>query len=301
MVKLRLALMVALAASSPAVEVSAKSQGVVIDCVSPADPVTRTSTDDMLNWLSAYNAAWNPDYGFSVGGAGAMGRLFAPDGRLIHPIELAGVISNSPNFSGKKKKEVLLGVSDSDAGGEASYSSQLSKLLNVKVSGCESDAYFMQDGSMMCGSNPVFVLESGTDIGRIMPAGYSMGSGGFLMLFCSNGKEAAINPKKVLTTSVVYGLFEDEQSALSNQAASDGRAAFRLYQYYWLSARKPKTALKWLEKAATSGLDVAKFNLAYELFVAGGAENQAKAEALLTELVAKGYPGPDLRKEYVGK
>lgn len=300
-VKYRLFLMITLVASTGTVQAAPKSKGVVIDCVSTTDPVTRTSTNEMLDWLSSYNAAWNPDDGFSIGGVGAIGRLFAPNGRLIHPTELAGVISSSPSFSGKKKKQVWLGVSDSDAGGESSYSTQLSKLLNVKVSGCPADAYFMQSGSMMCGSKPVFVLESGKDIGRIMPAGYSMGEAGFMMLFCSNGNEAAINPKKVLTTSVVYGLFEDEKASLSSQAEHDSLAAFRLYQYYWLSARKPKTALTWLEKAAASGLDVAKFNLAYELFVAGGAENEARAEELSAELVAKGYSGPDLRTVFVGK
>jgi hypothetical protein len=251
--------------------------------------------------MSNYSAEWNPDYSFSIGGTGAMGRLFAANGRLIHPAELASSISRSSSFTGKKKKLVTLGFSDSEAGGSNSYTSQLSKLLGTKVTGCESDAYFVKAGGMMCGSNPVFIVNDKNNPGRTMPAGFSIGTSGFMMLFCSNGKATAIDPRKVLTTSVVYGLSTDEHNELLKRADNDPTAAFRLYQYYWLSTREPKTALMWLEKAAGLGKDVAKFNLAYELFEAGGVEGQSKAGALSAELVAKGFAGPDLRTAYVGK
>jgi hypothetical protein len=281
--------------------ISAKSINLAFDCVSPEDPLVRTSTDEMIGWMSSYSAAWNPDYAFSIGGTGAMGRLFAPNGRLLHPTELASGVSRSPTFTGKKKKEVSLGFSDSEGGGPSSYTSQLSKLLGTKVTGCESDAYFVKAGGMMCGSNPVFVVKDKKDTGRSMPAGFSIGTGGPMMLFCSNNRATAIDPRKVLTTSVVYGLFADERDQLVKRADGDPLAAFRLYQYYWLSARESKSALVWLEKAASLGMDVAKFNLAYELYEAGGAENQSKAEVIAAELVAKGFAGPDLRQAYVGK
>jgi hypothetical protein len=283
------------------ISASAESIDLAFDCVSPEDTIAKTSTDEMLGWMSTYSAAWNPDYSFSIGGTGSMGRLFAPNGRLIHPAELAAGVSRSPSFTGKKKKEVSLGFSDSQAGGRDSYTSQLSKLLGTKVTGCESDAYFVKVGGMMCGSNPVFIVKDKQNPGRSMPAGFSIGTSGFMMLFCSNGKATAIDPGKVLTTSVVYGLFTDERDELVKRADSDSTAAFRLYQYYWLSVREPKTALVWLEKAAGLGMDVAKFNLAYELFEADDAESQTKAEALSAELVAKGFAGPDLRTAYVGK
>jgi hypothetical protein len=280
---------------------SAKSDSLVIDCISPTDPVARTPTSELLGWISDYSGTWNPDNSFSIGGTGAMGRFFAPDGRLMHPAELAAAISRSPNFSGKKKKLVSLGSSDSEAGNENSYAAQLSKLLGTKVIGCVADAYFMQNGAMICGNSPVFIVENKNDPGRVMPAGYALGNSGTLMLFCGQGKETAINPRKILTTSVVYGLFADERDVLIKQAESDSLASFRLYQYYWLSARDPKSAFIWLEKAAAQGMGMAKFNFAYELFEEGGPENIRKAEKLASELVDQGFAGPDLRKIYVGK
>jgi hypothetical protein len=302
-VKLRQTFLVGLASclAMHPTSVSAKSINLAFDCVSPEDPIARTSTDEMVGWMSSYSAAWNPDYAFSIGGTGAIGRLFAPNGRLIHPAELASGVSRSPSFTGKKKKRVELGFSDSQAGDGNSYTSQLSKLLETKVTGCDSDAYFVKAGGMMCGSNPVFIVKDVKDPGRSMPAGFSIGTGGFMMLFCSNGRATAVDPRKVLTTSAVYGLFAVERDELITRADDDPLAAFRLYQYYWLSAREPKSALVWLEKAAALEMDVAKFNLAYELYEAGGAENQSKAEALSAELVTKGFAGPDLRTAYVGK
>jgi hypothetical protein len=280
---------------------SAKSINLAFDCVSPEDPIARTSTEEMVGWMSGYSAAWNPDYAFSIGGAGAMGRLFAPDGRLIHPAELASGVSRSPSFSGKKKKRVELGFSDSEAGGENSYASQISRLLGTKVTGCNSDAYYVKAGGMICGSDPVFIVKDVKNPGRSMPAGFLVGTSGYMMLFCSNSRASAIDPRKVLTSSVAFGLFAVERDELIKRADNDPSAAFRLYQFYWLSAREPKLALAWLEKAAALGLDVAKFNLAYELYEAGGAENQSKAEALSAELATKGFAGPDLRTAYVGK
>jgi hypothetical protein len=279
----------------------ARSIDLAFDCISPDDPIAKTSTDEMVGWMSSYSAAWNPKYTFSIGGTGAMGRLFAPNGRLIHPAELASGVSRAPSFAAKKKKGVTLGFSDSEAGGPNSFAAHLSKLLETKVTGCESDAYFIKAGEMMCGSSPVFVLKDVNNPGRSMPAGFSIGTTGFTMLFCSNGTKTAVDRRKVLTTSVAYGLFADERDELVKLAENDSQAAFRLYQYYWLSARNPKTELVWLEKAAALGMDIAKFNLAYELYEAGDPESQSKAERLSADLVAAGFAGPDLRNAYVGK
>lgn len=277
------------------VQGAAKDDGITIDCVAQDNPILRTSTDELMAWLSEYSDAWDPKDSYSVAAPGAMGRVFSGSGRLIPPAELAAMISNSPSFVGKKKKNIWLGASDSEHGGDRSYASHLAKLLNAKVQGCPADAYFMANGAIMCGKEPVFVNPGPSGVGRGMPAGFSLGGAGFLMLFCEKESETAVNPKKMLTSSVAYGLFDDEMEILKNAADSDPKAAFRLYKYYWLSKREPLEAMQWLEKAAVLGLDVAKFNLAYELFVDGGEANRAKAEKLTAELVAKGLTGPDMR------
>ncbi len=279
----------------------AGSDSLQIDCVPSDSTIARTPTEEMIKWISESAKAWNPKNSFSVGGAGALGRLFAHDGRLIHPSELAVSISRSPNFAGKKKKSITLGFTDSELGGKDSYVSQLSKLLGIRADGCMSEAYFMPNGAMLCGRNPIFMLEKTKELGRSMPAGYSLGNVGPVMLFCPKGGVTAINPQKMLTTSVAYGLFVDEREALVERASTDPTAAFRLYQYYWLSVRDPKLSWVWLEKAANLGLDVAKFNLAYELFERGGQEDKVKAEALSAQLVEKGFSAPDLRRTYIEK
>lgn len=270
--------------------------GLTVACIGTNDPLAKVPTDQLLVLLGRYSGLWNPQSSFAVGAVGANGRLFDPKGRLIHPAELASIITKSPAFSGKKRKEIWLGVSDSETGGEASYASRLARLTGAKVTGCDADAYYMANGSMLCGAKPVFSAPAEDDRGRAMPLGFALG-GGLLMLFCSN-ENGAISPQSMLTSSVVFGLESQERTAFENAASTQPDAAFRLYQYYWIAKRDPNQAFVWLEKAAMLGSDRAQFNLAYELLEKGTAESMARADTLLDKLASQATPYPDLRKFY---
>lgn len=271
--------------------------GMTVSCIDSGDPLTRVPSNEMLAWMGRYSAQWNPSSSFSVGAVGAQGRLFDPKGRLLHPAELASGISAAPAFSGKKRKEVWLGASDSASSDENSYASRLARLLGTKVVGCSADAYFMAGGIMLCGSKPVFGDRNEDNRGRSMPLGFALGDSGLLMLFCAK-ENAAISPHSMLTSSVVFSLDPQERIALESAADSQPDSAFRLYQYYWIAKRDPVQALVWLEKAAELGSDRAQFNLAYELLEQGTAESRSRANGLLDKLAARGAPYPDLRKYY---
>lgn len=279
-------------------ETFAKSAKLVADCVSPADSVTRTPTDEMGNWLAKFSSAWNEDDDYSISAYGALGRVFSSDGRLIHPREMATAIQTSASFAGKKRKEVWLGASDSLAGGDKSYAEQLSRLLKVKVHGCEADAFFMKKGAMLCGWNPVYVTSSSDSIGRSMPAGFKLGDSDFMMLFCPSQASASIDPRSMLSAAAVFGLYPDELTDLTAKAQTDGSASFRLYQYYWIAKRDREKAIGWLEKSADQGFAVARYNIAYELFESGLPENADLAVRLSQQLAGQGFPGPDLRQYY---
>jgi hypothetical protein len=256
-----------------------------LECIDNSAPVTRTPTMEMLVWMTSYSNGWNPADAFSVGGAGALGRLFDSTGRAVHPKELAAIIAASPSFSGKKK--IDLGVSDSD-----SYAKQLGALLKVQTVGCAGDAYYLKDGEMMCGEKPVYSGARDRDVGRSGPSGFTVA--GAAKTFC--GKEnQSVSPSTMLSAATEFGLYRDEISALSAKAATDKDAAFRLYQYYWISKRDRTEGMKWLNKAAELGKDEARYNLAYEDFESGESE---KGSQLMAALVAKKFSAPDLRKYY---
>ncbi|MGL3821861.1 hypothetical protein [Sphingopyxis sp. R3-92] len=270
---------------------------LTVDCVDPDDATMRTSTSEMEGWLNSYSGRWNPRNAFTVGGTGAMGRLFIGNGRAVHPKEMAGMIAAAPSFSGKKRKLVQLGVSDSELG-EASYAKQLGRLLGVKTSGCPAEAYFFSGGAMICGDKPVYPGAAERGIGRSGPAGFAMG-GQLTMLFCPREGQS-ISPASILSASIAFGLYEDEIDTLLQRAESDGDAAFRLYQYYWIARRDPAQAMQWLTKAAALNHDVAQYNLAYEDFESGDPAKTGQAREMMGVLVAKGFAGPDLRTYYDG-
>lgn len=280
------------------VEVAAKDVDLKADCASSTDPIMRTPTAEMGNWLADYAGAWDEDDDYTVSAPGAMGRVFNGGGRLIHPRELAASIERSDKFTGKKRKAVWLGISDT-LNGQDSYAAQLSRLLKVKVDGCEDDAFYMKKGGLLCGSSPVYVNTSADNIGRSMPAGFKLGDPGLMMLFCAQGSRASIDPRSMLSAAAVYGLYPDEVEQLTRQAETDDSASFRLYQYYWISKRDPDKGLDWLEKSANQGFAIARFNIAYELFESGTPENTELAAKLAQELADKGFPGPDLRQYYL--
>lgn len=268
-----------------------------IGCAPNADQASRQSSEALLSLLSGSAAEWNPKNDYSIAGTGALGRLFMAEGRAIHPKELAASILRSPNFVGKKRKSVWLGVSDSEWGDEGSFASRLSAMLDVKVSGCIADAYLGPKGLMMCGSRPVFGFPSSANPGRAMPMGFALGDGGILMLFCQQSG-TGISPQDMLSSSVAFGLYDDEIARLEGQATTNSDAAFRLYQYHWISRRDAPTAMRWLELAAKQGHSIARYNLAYELFESGALESKVRAEAIIAGLTSEGFAGPDLRAFY---
>lgn len=270
---------------APAAVAAQQAGAPSVECVDNSAAVTRTPTMEMLVWMTSYSNGWNPADAFSVGGAGALGRLFDSSGRTIHPKELAAVIAASPSFSGKKK--IDLGVSDSD-----SYAKQLGALLNVETAGCAGDAYYLKSGEMMCGEKPVYSGAPDRDIGRSGPSGFTVA--GAAKTFCSKENQS-ISPASMLSAATEFGLYRDEIGALTAKAATDKDAAFRLYQFYWIAKRDRAEAMKWLNKAAELGNDVARYNLAYEDFEAGDTE---KGNALMAALIAKKFSAPDLRKYY---
>ncbi|APZ97354.1 hypothetical protein BWQ93_01740 [Sphingopyxis sp. QXT-31] len=274
-----------------------ESKASAIDCVDHADPINRAATAGMVALLSANADKWNPDYAFSIGATGSLGRLFDSEGRAVHPKEMARMISGAPSFSGKKRKRVELGVSDS-ASGDRSYAKALGDALGVRVEGCDGDAYFLSGGAMMCGNRPVYPEAAGGDIGRSAPSGFALG-GNFTMMLCARPGES-INPTSALSAAVAYGLYRDEIERLEATAAGDSAAAFRLYQYNWIARRDRGTAMQWLTTAADLGHDVARYNLAYEYLESGDAAKMASAGEIMDELVAKRFAGSDLRAYYGG-
>ena len=207
------------------------------------------------------------------------------------------MIQNSPEFSGKKRKEVSLGVSDSSLGGRQSYAKRLEVLLSTKVTGCDADAYFLANGVMMCAARPLFGERGTEGRGRAMPIGFAPGGGFFVMLFCADEK-SAIDPHSMLTASVAFGLKAAEVKALEFDASTQAEAAFRLYQFYWIAQRNQAKAMVWLEKAAQLGSDRARYNLAYELLERSDPEARARANSIIVELQVSGFAGPDLRRFY---
>lgn len=282
---------------SPGFAVAKENKPSTIDCVDHADPVNRIATADMVAWLSANAGKWNPDYAFSIGATGALGRLFDSSGRAVHPREMARMIAGAPSFSGKKSKRVELGVSDS-ASGDQSYAKALGGALGVRVEGCGGDAYFLSGGGMMCGDRAVYPEEVQPDIGRSAPSGFALG-GKLMMLFCARPGQS-INPESALSAAVAYGLYRDEIGRLEATACEDGAAAFRLYQYYWIARRDRVKAMQWLIRAADLGHDVARYNLAYEYLESGDAAQVARAREIMDGLVAKRFAGSDLRNYYGG-
>jgi len=281
---------------SPGLAVAKDGKSSAIDCVDRSDPINRTGTVDMLALLGANAAKWNPDYAFSIGATGSLGRLFDSEGRAVHPKEMARMISGAPSFSGKKAKRVELGVSDSGSG-DQSYAKALGQVLGVRVEGCDGDAYFLSGGAMMCGNQTVYLASGQSDIGRSAPSGFALG-GKLMMLFCTRPGQS-INPASGLSAAVAYGLYRDEIEQLDG-AAGDGAAAFRLYQYYWIARRDRAEAMQWLIKAADLGHDVARYNLAYEYLESGDAAQVASAREIMEGLVAKSFAGSDLRTYYGG-
>ena len=276
---------------------AAKDVTLAVDCIDPDDAIVRTSTPEMEAWLNRYSDRWSPQNLFTVGATGAMGRLFIGTGRAVHPKEMAGMISAAPSFSGKKRKLVQLGVSDSELG-EASYAKQLGSLLGVKTIGCPAEAYFLSGGAMMCGEKPIYPGAPERELGRSGPAGFAMG-GQLTMLFCPRQGQS-ISPASILSASIAFGLYKDEIDTLSQQAESDGDAAFRLYQYYWIARRDAAQAMQWLTKAAALNHEAAQYNLAYEYFDSGDPAKTEQAREMMSVLVAKGFAGPDLRTYYGG-
>lgn len=290
------AMMVGGALFSPAFAVAKEGEPSAVDCVDYADPVNRTETADMMARLGTNAGRWNPDYAFSIGATGALARLFDSQGRAVHPKELARTISGAPSFSGKKGKRVELGVSDS-ASGERPYAKALGEALNVRVGGCDGDAYFLDGGAMMCGDRPVYPEGARQDIGRSAPAGFALG-GKLMMMFCALPGQS-INPESALSAAVAHGLYRDEIERLE-AATDDGGAAFRLYQYYWIARRDRDSAMQWLTKAADLGHDVARYNLAYEYLESGDSAKMESARKIMEGLVAKRFAGSDLRTYYGG-
>jgi hypothetical protein len=270
---------------APAAAAAQQAGSPPVDCVDNSAPVTRTPTMEMAVWLTNFSNRWNPADVFSVGGVGALGRLYNGSGRAIHPKELAAVIAASPSFAGKKK--VSLGVSDSD-----SYAKQLGALLKVETVGCVGDAYYLADGEMLCGEHPVYSGAPDRDIGRSGPSGFTVA--GEVKTLCSNANQS-VSPSSMMSAAMEFGMFRDEVSALTAKAATDKDAAFRLYQYYWIARRDRTEAMKWLNKAAELGNDTAWYNLAYEDFESGDVQ---KGGQLIAALVAKAFSAPDLRKYY---
>jgi hypothetical protein len=282
---------------SPGLAVGKEGKRSAIDCVDHSDPINRTGTTEMVALLSANADKWKPDYAFSIGATGSLGRLFDSEGRAVHPKEMARMISGAPSFSGKKAKRVELGVSDS-ASGDQSYAKALGEVLGVRVEGCDGDAYFLSGGAMMCGNQAVYLASGQSDIGRSAPSGFALG-GKLMMMFCARAGQS-INPASALSASVAYGLYRDEIEQLEAVAAGDGAAAFRLYQYHWIARRDRDEAMQWLTRAADLGHDVARYNLAYEYLESGDAAKVASAQEIMEGLVAKRFAGSDLRTYYGG-
>lgn len=282
---------------SPVVAMANDTEASAIECVDEADPVNRTDTDKMVAWLSENAAKWNPDYAFSIGATGALGRLFNGNGRAIHPREMARMISGAPSFSGKKGKRVELGVSDSDSG-DGSYAKALGDALGVRVEGCRGDAYFLSGGAMMCGDHAVYPGAPQRDTGRSAPAGFALG-GKTMMMFCVRQGQS-ISPASALSAAVAFGLYLDEIGQIEAAAAGDGAAAFRLYQFHWIARRDQGQAMQWLTKAADLGHDVARYNLAYEYLESGDSAKAESAREIMEGLVAKRFAGSDLRNYYGG-
>jgi hypothetical protein len=294
-VKPRLLVLALLAGFSPTKTLAGDDSSIKIDCVPITNSTTALPTEKMIELLGKFATDWNPEANYSVAASGSMGRIFSGAGRAIHPKEMAAIISKSPDFKGQKAKGVWLGVSDGGLDNGDSYAARLAKILGVSVVGCDGDFYLLKSGMVICGSGPKHDGKFPSGIGRSMPSGFTMNSA--FTNFCE-GKGTTVDPQTMVSATAAFGLYEDEIEKLKLAADGDSRTSFRLYQYYWLSTRDPKSAIIWLEKAAAQGLPVAKFNLAYELFEAGGPENFSKARGLASELVAEGFAGPDLRKIY---
>jgi hypothetical protein len=269
------------------------ANGTTIQCVQNTDAITRTSTTELVRWLEAYSDRWNTDDAFTVGGVGALGRIFNGNGRVVPPEELATLISTAPSFSGKKRERISLDFSDSGLG-SSSYAKRLSGLLRVKTTGCRGDAYYLRSGDMMCSERVLPPFPPDRDVGRSGPMAIALGP--MTMMLCSKEGQSA-SPASILSASVAFGLYRDEITELMARGATDADAAFRLYQYYWIARRDRAAAMQWLVKAAELGNDTARFNLAYEYFESG---DRKQAGELMKSLIAKGFSGPDLRNYYGG-
>jgi hypothetical protein len=289
-------LFLALAAGVGSTTALADNNGSLkIDCVPIANSANAPSTDEMVELLGSFADIWNSETHYTVAASGSLGRIFSGAGRAVHPKEMAAKISKSPDFKDQKAKKVWLGVSDGGLNGSDSYAARLAKILNVSVIGCDSDFYLLKNGNVICGSGSKYDGKFPTGIGRSMPSGFKMNSA--FANFCK-GNRTLVDPQTMVSAAAAFGLYDDEIEKLKIASDRDPQAAFRLYQYYWLSKRDPHSAMIWLQKAATLGLPVAKFNLAYELFETDDADSIAKAKAIAAELVAGGFNNPDLREIY---
>lgn len=284
-------------ASSWAAPILAQSKAIAVDCIASNNPIARTPTDQMNQWLAKYSSGYNVKTTFTVGGHGAMNRMFNGSGRLIHHKELAEAIKGSSQFTGKKAKFVELGVSGTGGATESSYAHQLGLILGTKVIGCEGVAYYLSNGLYICGQDTPAKNQTEAGATRLLPIGFMPIEFPMFMAFCVN-EGTSPDPRTLLSSQAVYGLFPDELAQLEDLGKNESSAAFRLYQYHWIARRNKEQALKWLRIAADLGSTPAKYNLAYEDLESREPDRMETGRLLVAQLISDGVSVPDLAKFY---
>ena len=279
-----------------ALPVSLQAQGrpLSVDCIDSKSELARAPTEVMTRWLSSYADSYDRSDAFTISATGAMNRVFAPSGMLVHPLQMAELVRGSSSFTGDKAKLVELGISGSSLGDTSSYADQLSVALDTEVQGCDGIAYYLNSGLYLCAPAP---KETEAVNNRLLPIGFQPEQFPMFMVFCA-GEGQSPNPTTLLSSQAAYGLFPNEFAELDAAAKNDAAAAFRLYQYYWIAKQDRDSALEWLEKSAKLGSQIAQFNLAYELFESAEVEQIERANDLIGELVSSGARLPDLREFY---
>ncbi|WP_209346970.1 hypothetical protein [Pontixanthobacter sp. CEM42] len=276
------------------VSLQAQDKPLSVECIDSNSEVAQAPTEAMTRWLSSHAESYDRSDAFTISATGAMNRVFAPSGMLVHPLQMAEVVRRSSSFSGDKAKLVELGISGSSLGDTSSYADQLSAALDTEVQGCDGIAYYVNSGLYLCAAA---LKETEAVNNRLLPIGFHPEQFPMFMAFCV-GKGQSPDPRTLLSSQAAYGLFPNELAELDAAAKSDAAAAFRLYQYYWIAKQDRDSALSWLEKSANLGSQIAQYNLAYELFESAKVEQIERANGVMDELVSSGARLPDLREFY---
>jgi TPR repeat protein len=75
----------------------------------------------------------------------------------------------------------------------------------------------------------------------------------------------------------IYHLNSNDIFDLKRKAETDAKASYRLYEYYTLSEYNEEESMRWLEKSASLGHELAQFNYVKHFYDNG---NKRKANSL---------------------